>query len=54
MLFPDVESGQHKVRKDLLVLFVAADVGAHTSLHDLILFMITIRNPSKRNSMLNH
>jgi hypothetical protein len=36
MLFLDVESSQHKIRKGLFVLFVATDVGAHTSLHDLI------------------
>jgi hypothetical protein len=54
MLFLDVESSHHKVRKGLFVLFVAADVGAHTSPHDLIQFMMTIRNPSKMNRMLNH
>jgi hypothetical protein len=30
------ESGQHKVRMVLFVLFVFADMGAPTSLHDLI------------------
>jgi hypothetical protein len=32
----DVESEQHKVRKALIVQFVAVDVGAPTSLPDLI------------------
>jgi hypothetical protein len=27
MLFPDMKSGQHKVRKGLFVLFVAVDEG---------------------------